>query len=684
MSNPLLTPSDLPYGLPRFADITLAHYREAFEAGLAEHEAEVRRIVEQDEPASFENTVLALERSGRTLNRVAMIFFTKVASDSTEELRELEAELAPRMAAHRDAVDLDPQLFARVAEVHERVDELGLDPESVQLVERTWRGMQLAGAGLEEQAKQRLREINQELSTLTTRFQKNLLAETNDLAVLFATAEELDGLGEGQLSACRQAAAARGQEGYLVSLDLYTDHPYQAQLTNRDSRRRLHQASTSRGSRGNEHDNSDLVRRITALRAERAALLGCANHATVAVADQTARTPEEIERIVYPLAEPALANLRREAAALQQEVDTDCRERGIERFELAPWDWSHYAEKVRSRQYAVDTAALSPWFELDRVVREGVLWAATQLYGITFTPRPDIEAPHPDAQVFEVHDEDGTALGLFILDPFARESKRRGAWMNNLVEQSRLFDELPVVCNTLSIPRPAPGEPVLLTLDEVNTLFHEFGHALHGLLSKATYPSLAGTNVARDFVEFPSQVNEMWITWPEVVNHYARHHETGEPLPAEVLQRLEQSATFNQGFETVEYLASALLDQEWHKIAPGTEVTDVAAFEAEALERVGLANEWVAPRYRSTYFAHTFAGGYDAGYYSYIWSEILDADTVEWFRENGGLRRENGDHFRAELLSRGRTREPMDSFTAFRGREARIEPLLERRGLVAG
>ena len=683
MSNPLLTRSDLPYGLPDFTRLETAHYRDAIEVGMQEQRRELQAILDEPAEPSFENTVLALEKAGRTLRRALRFFHNLVASDSDDQLLSLESELAPQLAAHRDAIQLDPRLFARVAAVHDQLAGLGLDPESEQLVRETWRSLQLSGAGLDEDAKQRLREINQELSTLTSRYQQNLLADTNDLAVLFDSAEKLDGLTESQLSSCAQAAAERGHQGsWLVSLMLYTDHPYQSQLTNRDSRRRIHQACEARCNRGNEHDNNALVTRITALRAERAALLGFENHAAASVADQTAGSTGRIDEVVYPLAAPAMANLRREAEALQQEIDADCAARGVERFELQPWDWSFYAEKVRAERYAVDTAALTPYFELDRVLHDGVFWAAGQLYGLAFTPRQDVIGYHPQVQVFQVDDADGTELGLFLFDPFTRDSKRGGAWMNNLVEQNHLHGERPVVCNNLNIPRPSPGNPVLLSLDEVETMFHEFGHALHGLLSDATYESLAGTNVSRDFVEFPSQVNEMWVTWPEVVDHYARHHVTGEPIPAEVLQRMEQSATFNEGFNTVEYLASALLDQEWHRIAPGTEVADVQRFEQETLERIGLLNPWVPPRYRSTYFSHTFSGGYDAGYYSYIFSEVLDADTVEWFRDNGGLRRANGDHFRAELLSRGRTREPLESFRAFRGRDAAIEPLLARRGLL--
>lgn len=678
MVNPLLDTLD-HHGLPDFTSLRTEHYREGFDKGFAEHLVEVEVITANAEEPSFENSVLALERSGRTLERVATIFFNKVSSDSDDELRDLEAEVAPRLAAHEDRIQLDPVLFERVSAVRSRADSLQLDDESRFLVERTHIRMQLAGAGLGEQDKQRLRELNQELSELTTAYQRHLLAEQNDTAVLFGDVAELDGLTPGQLSACRQAAQARGLDGWLVTMMLFTDHPYQAQLTDRESRRRIHEASESRGRRGNEHDTRALVSRITALRAERAGLLGHPNHAAASLADQTARTPEQVEQVVYPLAAPVRRNIEREASRLQALVDQDL---GEDSYRLEPWDWSFWTERLREREYQLDTTALRPWFEYERVLFDGVFWAATQLYGVTFTERPDLVCYHPDARVFEVRNEDGSELGLFVHDVFTRDSKRGGAWMNNLVQQSHLFDERPVVVNNLNVPRPGEGEPVLLSLDEVDTMFHEFGHALHGLFSDATYPSLSGTAVSRDFVEFPSQVNEMWITWPEVVEHYARRHRTGEPLPEQVLASLAASETFNQGFSTGEYLASALLDQEWHKIAPGVVVDDVEAFEAEALQRIGLDNPWVGPRYRSTYFSHTFAGGYDAGYYSYIYSEILDADTVEWFKENGGLRRENGQRFRDELLSRGRTREPMDSYRAFRGRDPEITPLLRRRGLA--
>ncbi|GAB2486386.1 M3 family metallopeptidase [Luteococcus sediminum] len=682
MHNPLLAPSDRPFGLPDFTQLTVEHYREAVLQGMDEQREEVEAIASSPETPTFENTLEALERSGRTLGRALRIFFNKVSSDSDEALRALDDELAPLLAKHQDTITLDPRLFERVSAVRDQLDSRDdLDEEQRHLVEVIWRGMQLAGAGLAEKDKDRLRQINQQLSSATSSYQRNLLADTNDSAVHFDDAAELDGLNEGQLSACRQAATDRGLDGYLVTHMLWTNHPFLAQLTRRESRERIYRASVQRCQRGNEHDNRQLVLDITALRAERAGLLGHRNHVAVAVADQTAGSPERIDEMVYPLAAPAMRNLRQEAQVLQEAFDTHQDAIGEPRDQLQAWDWSFVTEMVRRERFELDSSALRPWFSYEKVLVDGVFWAATQLYGITFVERPDITTYHPDARAFEVRDADDSVLGLFIHDVFTRDSKRGGAWMNNLVDQNTLFGELPVICNNLNVPRPAEGEAVLLSLDEVTTMFHEFGHALHGLFSTARYPSLSGTSVPRDFVEFPSQVNEMWITWPEVVRHYAVHHETGEPLPEEVLERLRAQGSFNEGFGTSEYLAAALLDQEWHRIAPGSRVEDVESFEAEALQRVGLASALVAPRYRSTYFSHTFAGGYDARYYSYIFSEVLDADTVEWFKENGGLTRVNGDHFRAELLSRGNTREPLASFRAFRGRDASLEPLLKRRGL---
>jgi len=678
--NPLLAPSDLPYGLPRYDLIRPEHYLPAFEAAFAQQRDEVAAITRVRSMPTFENTLVPLEESGELLGRVSRTFYTVSSADATPEIQEVEEALAPLMSAHEDAIRLDAQLYWRVKTVHDQLDELDLEPEQRYLVQRHYREMTHAGAALDEDAKTRLTELNQQLASLTTTFEKNLLADTNELAVVFDDAADLDGLDEGALSAAAQAAADRGLDGkYVVTLTLFTGHPYLANLTNRASRARIMEASRSRGSRGNSHDNRETLLRIVRLRAERAALLGYPTHAAYVTADQTAGSPEAVHAMLRRLAAPAAGNARREQADLQAIIDE-----GDSPFPLEAHDWAFYTERVRTAKYDIDTAALRPWFEAERVLRDGVFHAATQLYGITFADRSDLTTYHPDARVFEVSNADGSPLGLYILDLYTRDTKRGGAWMNSIVTQSRLRGTAPVVVNNLNVPKPAPGQPTLLTLDEVTTLFHEFGHALHGLFAVVTYPHFGGTAVFRDFVEFPSQVNEMWIMWPEVLANYAKHVETGEPLPQDVVDRLRASETFNQGFATSEYLAAAWLDQAWHSLTADEAAADidVAAFEAAALADIGLDNPAVPTRYSSTYFAHVFSGGYSAGYYSYIWSEVLDADTVEWFRDNGGLVRANGDRFRDRLLGVGGSKDPLEAYRDFRGRDAEIEPLLKRRGLA--
>ncbi|MCU4672492.1 M3 family metallopeptidase [Microbacterium fluvii] len=680
-ANPLLAPSTLPYGLPDYSRIRPEHYLPAFEEAFAQHRAEITNITRVRSMPTFENTMVPLETAGRLLSDVAHAFYTVSSADATAEIQQLDEELAPLMAAHQDAIQLDAQLYARIRTLHEQLDALDLAPEARYLVERHFREMTHAGAALDDGAKERLTALNQRLSTLTTTFEKNLLADTNDLAVVFHDVAELDGLTEGELSAAAQNAVDRGLEGtWVVTLTLFTGHPYLSTLTNRESRRRILEASRARGSRGNEHDNRAVLREIVRLRAERAALLGYDSHAAYVTSDETAGSPEAVHALLRRLAVPAAANARREQEALQRIIDADAAP-----FALEAHDWAFYTEKVRAAEYDLDRTALRPWFEAERVLQDGVFRAATELYGVTFTERADLSSYHPDARTFELHNADGSALGLYVLDLYTRDTKRGGAWMNSIVAQSRLRGTAPVVVNNLNVPKPAAGKPTLLTLDEVTTLFHEFGHALHGLFAVVTYPHFAGTNVFRDFVEFPSQVNEMWIYWPEILDSYARHIDTGEPLPAEVVEKIQASESFNQGFATSEYLAASWIDQAWHSLtqAEAAEDLDVAAFEAAALADIGLDNPVVPTRYSSTYFAHVFSGGYSAGYYSYIWSEVLDADTVEWFRENGGLTRANGDRFRERLLGVGGSKDPLEAYRDFRGRAAEIEPLLTRRGLDA-
>jgi peptidyl-dipeptidase Dcp len=676
--NPFAKPSELPYGLPPFDLIAEEHYAPAFDAGLAEHTAEIDAIAGNPEPATFDNTIVALERSGRLLTRVSSVFFNLTSSDTNPALQDLQAEIAPKLAAHHDAIHLNPRLYARVRELFDSRESLGLDAESAWLLERVHTDFQRAGAGLPDADQARLRALNEELSALSTRFQENLLRDTNDLAVVVDDAAELAGLSADAIAAAKEAANSRGEQGrYLLSLSLPTSQPLLTSLENRELRERLFRASSARGHRGNDNDNSTVLTRIAALRAERAALLGYPHHAAYVISDQTARTSEAAVGLLERLAPAAVANAKRDAEEVQRYLAED-----IPGAKLEPWDWSFYGERVRKARYDIDEATLRPYFELNRVLRDGVFFAANQLYGLSFTERHDLPKYHPEVRIFEVFDADGAPLGLFLGDYYTRDSKRGGAWMNTFLDQSELLGERPVVVNNLNISRPPEGEPTLLTFDEVVTAFHEFGHALHALMSAVKYPAFSGTSVPRDFVEYPSQVNEMWMLWPEVLANYAKHHETGEPLPQRLVDRLQESAQYGQGYSTTEYLAAALLDQAWHGISADDDIDDVARFEAAALEKAGVALHVVPPRYRSTYFAHVFSGGYSAGYYSYIWSEVLDADTVEWFKENGGLTRVNGDHFRRELLSRGGSLDSMVAFRTFRGRDPEITPLLTRRGLT--
>ena len=681
--NPFLSESALPYRLPPFDRIEDAHYRPAFEQGMEEQLAEVAAVAGSSEAPTFENTIVALERSGRLLDRVARTFFSLASADTNDEINAIRAEMAPKLAAHGDAILLDADLFRRVEAVHEARNEGDLSPEEVRLVERHVRDFTRAGARLSETEKERMREINAELASLSAEFSDNTLDEVNASAIEVATAEELAGLSEGEIAAAAEAAKERDREGaYVIALLNTSGQPALASLEDRALRQRLAEASLARGSSGGEHDNREVIVRIAALRAERAALLGYPNHAAFVLEEQTAQTLEAVDERLSGLTPAAVANARREAEALEELARAEGDDLG-ESGEIAAWDWSYYTEKLRAERFDFDASQLRPYFELNGVLENGVFHAATGLFGLRFEERPELPVYQEDVRTWEVFEEDGTPLGLFLGDFYARPSKRGGAWMNAYVPQSGLLGTKPVVANHLNIPKPPEGEPTLLTFDEVITLFHEFGHALHGLFSEVRYPTFSGTSVPRDFVEYPSQVNEMWATWPEVLKNYAVHHETGEPIPEALLERVLSARTFNQGFATTEYLAATLLDLAWHRLTADEvpEASEVVAFEESALEAAGAAFAPVPPRYRSTYFSHIWSSGYSAGYYSYIWSEVLDADSVEWFRENGGLSRENGDHFRRTLLSKGGSVEAMDLYRAFRGRDAEVEPLLKRRGL---
>ena len=677
--NPFLTESPLPYRLPPFDRIDESHYRPAFEQGMAEQIAEVEAIAALSEAPTFENTIVALERSGRLLNRVATTFFALSSAHTSDALDEIRSEVAPQLAAHNDRILLNGALFARVATLHAERSALGLDAESIRLIEKYHEDFVRAGAELDEAGKERMREINADLASLETRFMRNVLDEVNASAVAVDSRDALAGLPDDQVAAAAEAAAARGLDGqYVIPLLNTSGQPALASLEDRALRERITRASLARGSQGGEYDNREVITTMARLRAERAAMLGYPNHAAYILEAQTAQTVDAVNERLASLAPPAVANARREAADLEAMAAAEGDD-----IELAAWDWSYYTEKVRADRYAFDASELRPYFEIDSVLEKGVFFAANRLYGLTFEERPELPTYHPDVRVWEVFDDDGSPLGLFLGDFYARPSKRGGAWMNAYVSQSHLLGTAPVVGNHLNVPKPPEGEPTLLTFDEVETMFHEFGHALHGFFSDVRYPYFAGTSVPRDFVEYPSQVNEMWAVWPEVLENYAVHYESGEPMPRDLLDRVLATQTFNQGFATTEYLAASILDQAWHQITAG-EVPDAAGvetFEAAALEAGGVALDAVPPRYRSTYFSHIWSSGYSAGYYSYIWSEVLDADSVEWFRENGGLLRENGDHFRRTLLSRGGSVEALDLYRSFRGADPDVRPLLVRRGL---
>ena len=681
--NPFARPSSLPYQLPDFAAIRSEHIRPAIDAGLAQQCAEWEAVATSTEEPTVASTLDALEASGQLLHRVSAVFGTLVSSAGTDELREIESDYAPVLAAHQDAFWLDERIYTRL----ERLQQAGVsDPEPAWLLHRYLTDFVRAGIRLSEEEKEKLRTLNGQITALETSFAQKVVAGMEAAAVHVADESALTGLPDDAVSALAQAAVDRGTDGYLITVELPTDQALLAQAAERALREQVFVASTSRGTGADAaSDTRAVIVALAEKRAERARLLGFDHHAAYVAAGGTAKSTEAINAMLSRLAAPAVRNARAESVELAEALASD--EPGAE---LAAWDWSYYANRVRQRRYTVDDAALRPYLELDRVVTDGVFYAAERLYGLSFTERTDLVGYAEGVRTWEVFDADGSGLGLFVGDYYAREGKRGGAWMHNLVDASELLGHRAVVVNNLNITRPSPGQPTLLTWDEVITAFHEFGHALHGLLAAGRYPSLSGTNVPRDFVEYPSQVNEMWAWHPEVLASFARHHRTGEVLPEQRVEQLRASQSYGQGFATTEYLAAAMLDQAWHQLTPEQVPTDpeaVTGFEAEALAGIGLDYPLVPPRYRSTYFNHTFGGGYDAGYYSYIWSEVLDADTVDWFRQegatggDGGLNRAAGTRFREALLARGHTRDPLDSYRDLRGRDAVIEPLLKRRGL---
>jgi len=680
-SNPLLTESSLPFRYPPFDRIKTEHFGPAFEQGMAEHRREIEKIAGNPEAPTFENTVVAMEKAGELLSRTSRVFFGLNSSNTNPEMQKLQREMAPKLAAHSDSITLDPKLFARVAALYDKRDSLGLDPESKRLLWRYHKDFVRAGATLVDADKEKLKALNAELATLGATFNQNVLKEVDASAVVVDTRAELAGLSDAQIQAAADAAKGAGQDGkFLLRLTNTTGQPALASLESRALREKLMKASLARGSRGGEFDNRKTASLIAKRRAERAALLGYPNHAAYQLEEQTAGSVAAVNKLLAQLGPPALANARSEAAAMQKLASGDGSA-----FELQSWDWAFYAEKVRKARYAFDESELRPYYELDRVLKDGVFFAAGKLYGLRFAERKDLPVYEPTVRVFDVFDKDGSPLALFVADYYARANKNGGAWASAYVPQSSLMGTKPVIANHLNIPKPPAGEPTLLTHDEVRTAFHEFGHALHGMFSNVRYPRFAGTSVPRDFVEYPSQVNEMWQNWPEVLRNYAKHYKTGEPIPQALLDKVEAASKFNQGFSTTELVAANVIDQAWHQ-RTAAELPDeggALAFEAKALADNGVDFAPVPPRYRSTYYSHIFAGGYSAGYYSYFWSEVLDAASVEWMKAHGGLTRENGDRFRSTLLSRGGSDDAMTLFRNFTGGDPSIQPFLERRGLAA-
>ena len=682
--NPFFAQSPLPLKYPQFDKIKDSHFGEAFDRGMADQLKEVDAIAGSSEAPTFENTIVALEKSGQVLNRAVTVFFSLSGASTNGTPEKIQADYAAKLSAHSDAISLNPKLFARIKALHDNRQSLGLDAEGIRLIERYYTDFVRSGASLTEAQKARIKDINSELATLGTKFSQNVLAEVNAAAVVVDSKAELAGLSEGQIAAAVEAAKARKLEGkYVIALLNTTGQPALTQLENRALRERVYKASIGRGSHGGEFDNTAIVSQVLKLRAERAKLMGYANHAAFVLEDETARSPQAVNAMMAKLAPAAVANAKREAVDMQAVIDAEQKAKGQPSFKLEPWDWAFYAEKVRQARYNFDESQLKPYFEMKNVLENGVFFAANKLYGLSFKQRTDLPVYHSDVTVYDVYDANGKQLAIFLADMYARPSKRGGAWMNEYVSQSGLTGNLPVVANHLNIPKPPAGEPTLMTWDEVTTTFHEFGHALHGMFSNVQYPRFSGTNVPRDFVEYPSQVNEMWADWPEVLANYAKHHQTSEPMPKALLDKVLAASKFNQGFTTTEYLGAAMLDQSYHQLSADQVPAgkDLIAFEGTALKKNGTDFYAVPPRYRTTYFSHIL-GGYSAGYYAYIWSEVLDAESVEWFKENGGLSRKNGDWFRTKLLSRGGSEDAITTFKQFRGREPQIEPLLKRRGLT--
>ncbi|MGC2637266.1 MAG: M3 family metallopeptidase [Acidobacteriaceae bacterium] len=674
-TNPFYAPSTLPFHAPPFDKINDTDYQLAIEAGMAQQKQEMLAIANNPAPPTFENTYVAMEKTGQLLHRAMATFQAVSGANSNPVIEKVQSEEAPRLAAHEDSIFLNAKLFARVKAVYDQRETLHLDPDSQRLVKIVYDHFVHAGAALGEADKEKLRSVNEEAAKLEDAFQRGLLADTKKAAFVTSDRDSLAGLSDAQIAAATQAAQGRKVSGYVIPLQNTTQQPVFGELSDRATRQTIFQNGWTRG----EQPGGDLrpvIAPLAQLRAQKAQLLGFPNYAAWVLEDQMAKTPETVLNFLNQLIPAATAKAESEGKEIQAVIDA---QHGG--FTLEPWDWNFYAEQVRKAKYNLDQAQVKPYFEINNVLENGVFYAAHQLYGLTFAERKDIPVWQPDVRVFEVHDADGKPLALFYCDYFKRDNKNGGAWMDSFIDQSRLLGNLPVIYNVANLPKPAPGQPALISTDDVVTMFHEFGHALHGMLSQVEYPALSGTNVPRDFVEFPSQFNEHWAFYPEVFQHYTKNYKTGEPMPAELLEKIRKSRTFNQGYSLTELLAASMLDMQWHTLAASAPLEDVDSFEKAALVRSHVDLAAVPPRYRSTYFLHIWSNGYAAGYYAYQWTEMLDDDAFQWFEEHGGLTRANGDRFRQMVLSRGNTEDLSKLYETWRGRPPKIDAMIEDRGL---
>jgi len=675
-SNPFYAPSTLPFHAPPFDKIKDEDYQPAIEAGMAEELSETQVIADNPAPPTFENVLVAMEKTGRLLRRATAAFFGVAQANTNPVLQKVRTVEAPKLAAHQDAIYLNAKLFARVAALYKQRQSLNLDPESLRLLEVTYDRFIRSGANLSDADKTELKKLNEEISTLSTDFSTKLLATTKDGAYVTADKGALAGMSDAQIAAAAQSAQSRKQEGYVIPLQNTTQQPDLASLSVRATREALFEKSWNRAERGDANDTRDDIARLAQLRARRAQLLGYPNHAAWKLGDQMAKTPEAALKFMDALVPGAIAKAANERKDIQDVIDAQKGD-----FTVQPWDWDFYSEQVRKAKYDLNDADVKPYFELNNVLENGVFYTANQLYGITFKERKDIPVYHPDMRVFEVSNADGKPLALFYCDYFKRDNKNGGAWMGVFVDQSRLLGTLPAVFNVANLPKPAPGEPALISFTDVTTMFHEFGHALHGMFANTMYSSLSGAAVPRDFVEFPSQFNEHWALYPAVFTHYARHYKTGAPMPSDLVAKIKKAENFNQGYKLTELVAAAELDMQWHTLPAGAALQQPDAFEKQALEKTHVLLSAVPPRYRSSYFSHIWGSGYSAGYYAYLWSEMLDDDAYQWFEEHGGLTRANGDRFRQMVLSRGNTLDLAKMYASWRGKEPSVEPMMKYRGL---